>query len=31
VAWLSPLMGVRELPGPQEPPALESVAEDVSP
>jgi MFS family permease len=31
VAWLSPLMGVRELPGPQEPPALESVAEEVSP
>ena len=30
VAWLSPLMQVRELPGPQEPPVVESVAEETS-
>jgi MFS family permease len=29
VAWLSPLMAMRELPGPQEP-ALESVAEELT-
>jgi MFS family permease len=30
VAWLSPLMTMRELPGPQEPPAVESVAEELT-
>jgi MFS family permease len=29
VAWLSPMMQIRELPGPQEPALTESVTEDI--